>query len=75
MCQVTCLRLVERQVPTRKGHSRVGGNVKQSDARCQGEPLNGKAEKSKRPGSVDTFVMVMITQWHFKEAPSLHWLL
>lgn len=75
VCQVTCLRLVERQVPTRKGHFRVGGNVKQSDAWRQTETLSGEAEKSKRPESVDAFVMVMIMQWHFEEAPPLHSLL
>lgn len=75
VCQVTCLRLVERQVPTRKGHFRVGGNVKQSEARRQRETLNGEAEKSKHLESVDTFVRMMITQWHFKEAPPLRRLL
>lgn len=75
VCQVAYLRLVERQVPTRKGHFNVGGNGKQSDARRQRETLNGEAEKSKRLERVHTFVMVMMTQLHFKEAPPLHCLL
>lgn len=62
VCQVTCLRLVERQVPNRRGQFCVGGNVKQSDPQRQREPLNGEAEKSQRLQSVDTFVMVMIMQ-------------
>lgn len=56
VCQVTCLRLVEYQVPTRMGPLRVGGNVKQSEARRQREPRNGEAEKSKCLKSVDTLV-------------------
>lgn len=62
VCQVTCLRLVECQIPNRRGQFCVGGNVKQSDPQLQREPLNGQAEKSQRLQSVDTFVMVMIMQ-------------